>query len=444
MPARELLAEADRAERIHAGMRRLAVVEDGQVDAASSDLDDQGFRRSQGGMVRQARGNGEEGETGFFGPIDDVDVEACAHAHAIEKRVRVGRFAHGARRDRADLADEVAVHDSPEPDQGAHRGIDRDRADPAGREHVLSQQHAARRFFENHGPPTWRDLRHDEPNGRRSDVDDGHGPPRWCRVFARRRLAGRFGCVPVFRHRLVRIRHLVPELIGDRFRRLLKWARMSDPLWTVGPGDVGLRLDKFLAAADRLGSRPRAASALERGKVFVNGDEAGIEAAGRRLADGDVVRVWIDRPGSAKRRRARGVARSADRLRGRCAARAQQAGRPAGRAARTRSDARSVYDEVKSHLRAPPQPASVRRAPHRPRHLRPRGVREARRPRRSGCGISSSGTSRSACISRSCTAIPIRRPGTWRDHLVWDERRSSRRKPIRAIREARKRSATTR
>jgi 23S rRNA pseudouridine1911/1915/1917 synthase len=75
-----------------------------------------------------------------------------------------------------------------------------------------------------------------------------------------------------------------------------------DSQWTIGGDDVGVRLGTFLAAADRMGSRGRAASALERGKVLVNGVEACARDAARRLADGDVVRIWIDRPGSARRR----------------------------------------------------------------------------------------------------------------------------------------------
>ncbi len=66
--------------------------------------------------------------------------------------------------------------------------------------------------------------------------------------------------------------------------------------------DQEVRLDKFLASADRLGSRKRVATALERGKVFVNDVEVGIAEASRRLRAGDVIRVWMDRPGSAKRR----------------------------------------------------------------------------------------------------------------------------------------------
>lgn len=72
--------------------------------------------------------------------------------------------------------------------------------------------------------------------------------------------------------------------------------------WIARDGDAGLRLDKFLAGRDRLGSRSRAASALARGKVYVNGTEASIADASRALASGDEVRVWADRPGSAKPR----------------------------------------------------------------------------------------------------------------------------------------------
>jgi 23S rRNA pseudouridine1911/1915/1917 synthase len=76
--------------------------------------------------------------------------------------------------------------------------------------------------------------------------------------------------------------------------------------WTIGSEDAGIRLDKYLAGTERAGSRARAASALERGKVFVNNREATLGDAATRLAAGDVVRLWMDRPGSAKRRSAPG------------------------------------------------------------------------------------------------------------------------------------------
>jgi len=78
--------------------------------------------------------------------------------------------------------------------------------------------------------------------------------------------------------------------------------KTAGPQWTVGDADAGVRLDKFLAAPERLGSRGKAVAALERGKIYVDDKEVDIADAARRLAAGDVVRVWVDRPGSAKRR----------------------------------------------------------------------------------------------------------------------------------------------
>jgi 23S rRNA pseudouridine1911/1915/1917 synthase len=68
----------------------------------------------------------------------------------------------------------------------------------------------------------------------------------------------------------------------------------------VAAGEASTRLDKFLASPDRLRSRSRAAAALARGKVFLNGQEATAAQAALQLAEGDTVRVWLDRPGSAR------------------------------------------------------------------------------------------------------------------------------------------------
>src|SRR5262252_6563156 len=78
------------------------------------------------------------------------------------------------------------------------------------------------------------------------------------------------------------------------------------PEWTVGADEAGLRLDKYLANTDRAGSRPKAAASLERGRVFVNDREMTLSDAATHVAAGDVVRLWMDRPGSAKRRSALG------------------------------------------------------------------------------------------------------------------------------------------
>src|SRR4051812_45664034 len=76
---------------------------------------------------------------------------------------------------------------------------------------------------------------------------------------------------------------------------------MTKTTWTVSAEEHGTRLDKFLAAADRLGSRSKAADAREKGKVFVNDAEVGPRDVRVTLKAGDVVMVWQDRPGSSKR-----------------------------------------------------------------------------------------------------------------------------------------------
>ena len=78
---------------------------------------------------------------------------------------------------------------------------------------------------------------------------------------------------------------------------------MSKPEWRVTADEVGARLDKFLAGPDRLASRAKAVAALERGKVFLNDVECSDADASRRVADGDTVRVWMDRPGSSRPKR---------------------------------------------------------------------------------------------------------------------------------------------
>src|SRR5829696_3874516 len=77
---------------------------------------------------------------------------------------------------------------------------------------------------------------------------------------------------------------------------------MTQSQWIVDAASNGVRLDKFLAAADRVGSRSRARDALARGKIFVNDDEATPADAARPLTIGDLVRFWTDRPGSARKK----------------------------------------------------------------------------------------------------------------------------------------------
>jgi len=126
------------------------------------------------------------------------------------------------------------------------------------------------------------------------------------------------------------------------------------PQWTVASEDVGLRLDKYLAAPGRAGSRARAAAALERGKVFVNDREMTLADAAARVALGVVVRLWADRPGTAKRRSTLGdlhdlpIVYEDDTL--------IVLNKPAGLLAvplplERRNDAPSVFEDLKVYLR---------------------------------------------------------------------------------------------
>jgi 23S rRNA pseudouridine1911/1915/1917 synthase len=194
--------------------------------------------------------------------------------------------------------------------------------------------------------------------------------------------------------------------------------------WTVTAPEAGVRLDKFLAGADRIGSRVRAATALERGKIFLNEREMTPDQAGTRLAEGDVVRAWMDRPGSAKRRATLGDDRDLpivyedDAL--------VVLDKPAGLLAvplplRRRENARSVFDDLKEYLR--------RRGRRRPFVVH--------RIDRDTTGLVVFAKSAAAqdylkgqfkrhLPERVYQAVVYGHPspasGTWRDHLVWDDR----------------------
>lgn len=195
-----------------------------------------------------------------------------------------------------------------------------------------------------------------------------------------------------------------------------------DSQWTVGPDAAGVRLDKFLGAADRLGSRGRASTALERGKVFVNGVEADLAAAASRLAAGDVIRVWMDRPGSSKPRPGPSIAAHLSILYEDDALIVMN--KPAGLLAvplERRSEARSAYDRVTEHLRSrgKRRPFVVHRidrdtsglvvfAKHAAAQARLKEQFLRREPER---------------VYRAVVyGHPDPPSGTWRDRLVWDQR----------------------
>lgn len=203
--------------------------------------------------------------------------------------------------------------------------------------------------------------------------------------------------------------------------------------WTVAEGEAGTRLDKFLAATERLGSRGRAAAALERGKVLVNGRDTSAVDAGRRLAPGDIVRVWMDRPGSAARplRRIDGglriVYEDAEVL---------VLDKPAGLLAvplPRKPDAASAFDLIADRLRshAVRRPFVVHRIDRDTSGL----VVFARTPQ-AQARLKAQFARREP--ERVYLAVVYGRPepetGEWRDHLAWDaaatmQKRSHRRDP---------------
>ena len=186
--------------------------------------------------------------------------------------------------------------------------------------------------------------------------------------------------------------------------------------------EAAQRLDKFLASPERLGSRSRVSSALERGKVFVNEAEASPADASRRLVTGDLVQVWMDRPGSARRRLGVHVAGGVpilyedDHL--------VVLDKPVGLLAvplDERRAAGSAYDHVEEHLRS-----------HGKR--RPRVVHRIDRDT-SGLVVFAKSAVAQATMKeqfrrrepeRVYRAVVYGHPqpaeGTWEDRLVWDQR----------------------
>jgi 23S rRNA pseudouridine1911/1915/1917 synthase len=122
--------------------------------------------------------------------------------------------------------------------------------------------------------------------------------------------------------------------------------------WRVGEEAAGTRLDKYLASAERLGSRHRAVEALTKRKVFVNEREAARDDAAVLLRAGDEVRLWMDRPGTSRRPRSIGEHRDLAIVYEDEAVIVLD--KPAGVLSVPlpgRGDARSVYEDLRVHLK---------------------------------------------------------------------------------------------
>ena len=197
---------------------------------------------------------------------------------------------------------------------------------------------------------------------------------------------------------------------------------MSDSEWVVQAAEEGLRLDKYLASPDRLGSRARAFTSLERGKVFLDGEEAGTAQAATRLAAGQRVRVWMDRPGTAAARRPRAQAGDLaiifeDEV-------LLVVNKPAGLLSvplERKSDAPSVFEQIEDYFRpfGKRRPFVVHRIDQDTS-----GLVVFAKDARSQSRLKAQFKRREP--ERTYLAMVYGHPdppeGTWRNHLVWDEK----------------------
>jgi len=197
---------------------------------------------------------------------------------------------------------------------------------------------------------------------------------------------------------------------------------MSDRTWTVSDDEAGGTLDKFLAAPDRLGSRSRATAAREKGKVFVNEMEAARSDASLRLKAGDEIRLWEDRPGTARRRAApfkTGPLRILYEDQS-----LMVLDKPAGLLAvplERRSEEVSIFDQIEDHLRShgKRKPLVVHRIDRDTSGV----VLFAKDPRTQAILKQQF---RERTPERVYLAVVYGHPdppaGVWRDHLVWDRK----------------------
>jgi 23S rRNA pseudouridine1911/1915/1917 synthase len=197
---------------------------------------------------------------------------------------------------------------------------------------------------------------------------------------------------------------------------------MTNLTWTVSPADAGATVDKFLATPGRLGSRSRAADAREKGKVFLNDGEVRPGEVRLRLKAGDVVRVWQDRPGSARRRpfpfksgELRILYEDPHLI---------VVNKPAGLLAvplERQEDAESIFDHLEQHLRShgKRKPLTVHRIDRDTS-----GIVLFAKDGRTQAALKMQFRERTP--ERVYLAVVYGHPkpasGTWRDHLVWDRK----------------------
>jgi 23S rRNA pseudouridine1911/1915/1917 synthase len=192
----------------------------------------------------------------------------------------------------------------------------------------------------------------------------------------------------------------------------------QQPTWVVSPDDAGVSLDRFLADPSRLGSRRRATAEVERGRIFVNDREMARADLRRELSEGDRVRAWLDRPGTSRRpKRARDgltIVYEDDAM--------IVVDKPAGLlTVPLVGDRQSVYDRLMDRLRSrgKRKPLVVHRIDRDTSGLVVFATRaDAQQRLRDQFRRREAGRVYLAVIY----GCPSPRTGTWRDHLVWDQK----------------------
>jgi len=195
------------------------------------------------------------------------------------------------------------------------------------------------------------------------------------------------------------------------------------PRWRVTEDEAGSRLDKYLASPNRLGSRGRVVAALDRGRVFVNDVESAAADGSSRVAAGDDVCVWIDRPGTARRRpdarksTLRIVFEDDDLI---------VLDKPAGLLSvplDVREAAASIFEQVEDHLRrsGKRRPLVVHRIDRDTSGLVVFGKHAAAQRQLKNQFRRREPERIYWAVVYGCPDPPS---GTWRDRLVWDERAS--------------------
>ncbi len=184
---REALAQADRTDGIGARMRGLSPMQGREVGAAAAHLGDEAGLGRELGQRLEGLTDCEIGEAVLLGAVDDFHVDAGADPDPIQHGIPIGGLAKGRRGHRAIPDHAEGVHDGAEAfdrlKDGFHGGL----ADPAAREGVLAEQHAAREVLEDvEAAAVGAQLGHRQLERAGPDVDHGHGRRRRRRARPRR------------------------------------------------------------------------------------------------------------------------------------------------------------------------------------------------------------------------------------------------------------------